>query len=411
MAGIVILGAGHAGTQAAASLRDEGYDGPVTLVSDESDLPYHKPPLSKSFMKEADTPLQPLRGHSTYAEKNIVLHLGVAVTSIDRAGRCLRFSDKTTLVYDRLILATGTSARRLSVPGAALDGVFHLRSAQDARAMRAALPQVRRVVVIGGGFIGLEAAAMLVARGIAVTVVEMAPQVLGRAVSAAVAEAVARDLTAAGVDLRRGIGIDRLEGEAKVAAVMLSDGSRLPADMVVVGIGAVPEVALAQAAGLACDNGLATDATLATSDPAIFAIGDCAAYPQAQLGRMARLESVQNATDQARAVARTLTGKPTRYTALPWFWSDIGALKLQIAGLSQDADEAIATRRADGSLQSVWRLAHGKLVAVETLGSAGEHMLARRLIAEGLTPPRETMASGDMAALKDFYASARVEAA
>jgi 3-phenylpropionate/trans-cinnamate dioxygenase ferredoxin reductase component len=266
---------------------------------------------------------------------------------------------------------------------------------------------VRRVVVIGGGFIGLEAAAMLAARGIAVTVVEQAPRLLGRAVSSVVAEAVGKHLKNCGADLRCGIGIDRLEGEAKIMAVHLADGTRLPGDMVVVGIGAVPQVALAQTAGLHCDNGIATDTTLVTSDPTILAIGDCSAYPQAQLGRVARLESVQNATDQARAVARTLTGTPTPYVALPWFWSDIGDLKLQIAGLSQDADEAIAVHRADGSLQSVWRLARGKLVAVETLGSAGEHMLARRLIAEELTPPREMMASCDMAVLKDFYAGAR----
>ncbi|MBE0413718.1 FAD-dependent oxidoreductase [Yoonia sp.] len=407
MAGVVILGAGHAGTQAAASLREAGFTGPVTLVSDEADLPYHKPPLSKSFMKQADAPLQPLRGAATYAQKDITLRLGVAVTAIDRPARCLHFADGSRLNYDRLILATGTAARRLTAPGADLGGVFYLRSAQDARAMRAALPDAGRVVVIGGGFIGLEAAAMLAARGIAVTVIEMATQVLGRAVSGAVASAVAADLVANGVTLRCGAGIDHLSGAGQVGAVHLTDGTRLPADIVVVGIGAMPEVALAQAAGLACDNGVVTDATLATSDPAIFAIGDCAAYPQAQLGRMARLESVQNATDQARALAQTLTGNPVVYDALPWFWSDIGALKLQIAGLSHDADDAIVVHRADGSLQSVWRLAQGRLVAVETLDSPGEHMLARRLIAEGLTPARDVMASGDMAALKAAYASAR----
>ncbi len=407
MARVVILGAGHAGTQAAASLRDEGHGGPVTLVSDEADLPYQKPPLSKSFMTAADAPLQPLRGAASYAEKDITLRLGVAATAIDRAAQCLRFADGGTLAYDRLILATGTAARRLAVPGAERAGVFYLRSAADARAMRAALPEVRRVVVIGGGFIGLEAAAMLALRGIAVTVVEMAPQVLGRAVSGAVAGAVAAYLTGIGVTLHCATGIARIDGAARAEAVVLSDGRTLPADMVVVGIGAVPQVALAQAAGLACDNGILVDATLVTSDPAIFAIGDCAAYPQAQIGRMARLESVQNATDQARAVARTLTGRPAAYDALAWFWSDIGALRLQIAGLSHDADEAIAVHRADGALQSVWRLARGRLVAVETLDSAGEHMLARRLIAEGLTPPRAIMASGDIAALKADYAAAR----
>lgn len=401
--GIVILGAGHGGAQLAASLRDEGYPGAITLVSDEADLPYHKPPLSKSFMKEADTPLQPLRGPSFYADMSIDLALGIAVTQIDCAAQRVIFATGSVLDYDQLVLATGTTARRLTVPGADLPHVFHLRSASDARAMRSALPSVARVVVIGGGFIGLEAAAMLAARGLSVQVVEMAPQVLGRAVSPAVAQAVADSLTSLGVALHLGASISQVRPDG----VALQGGSVLPADMVVVGIGAVPEVALAQAAGLACENGILTDALLATSDPHIHAIGDCAAYPQAQLGRMARLESVQNATDQARVLAKTLTGNPAVYDALPWFWSDIGTQKLQIAGLSQDADEAIIVRRADGTLQSVWRLAQRRLVAVETINSAGEHMLARRLIAEGITPERSAMQSGDIAVLKAAYAAAR----
>jgi 3-phenylpropionate/trans-cinnamate dioxygenase ferredoxin reductase component len=265
------------------------------------------------------------------------------------------------------------------------------------------LPSAARVVVIGGGFIGLEAAAMLAARGLSVQVAEMASQVLGRAVSPPIAQAVADYLTSQGVGLHLSASIAQVRPDG----VALGDGSVLPADTVVVGIGAVPEMALAQAAGLACENGVLTDALLATSDPQIYAIGDCAAYPQAQLGRTARLESVQNATDQARALAKTLTGKPAPYDALPWFWSDIGTQKLQIAGLSQDADEAISVRRADGALQSVWRLAQGRLVAVETINSAGEHMLARRLIAEGITPERSAMQSGDMAVLKAAYAAAK----
>lgn len=403
MAGIVILGAGHGGTQLAASLRDEGFVGAITLISDEDDLPYHKPPLSKSFMKAADAPLQALRGDSFFAAQAVDLRLGVAVARIDRDAKTVIFADGATLAYDQLVLATGTTARRLAVPGADLPCVFHLRSAADARAMRAALPGVARVVVIGGGFIGLEAAAMLAARGLAVQVVEMAPHVLGRAVSAPVAQAMADFLMAQGVGLHCGASI----AAVTTGGVTLGDGAVLPADMVVVGIGAVPEVGLAVVAGLVCDNGIVTDALLATSDPHIHAIGDCAAYPQAQLGRMARLESVQNATDQARALAKTLTSTPAPYDALPWFWSDIGTQKLQIAGLSHDADDSVIVRRDDGSLQSVWRLHQGRLVAVETINSAGEHMLARRLIAEGITPDRAAMASGDMAVLKAAYAAAR----
>ncbi|MBM9593477.1 NAD(P)/FAD-dependent oxidoreductase [Roseitranquillus sediminis] len=404
---IVIIGAGHGGAQLAASLVEEGHPGTVTLISAEDDAPYHKPPLSKSFMKAPDTPLQPLRGRTFFIDKGIDMRLGAEVTSIDCRGRRVLLADGSEIPYDRLVLATGTRARRLAVPGVEQEGVFHLRTAGDARAMRRALPESGRVVVIGGGFIGLEAAAMLAARGLSVEVLEVAPHLLRRAVSRQVADAVTAYLEGQGIGIRCGVCVDSLGGEGRVTSVRLEDGPELQADMVVVGIGAVPEVALAEASGLACDNGIVTDALLTTSDPAICAIGDCISYPQAQLGRMARLESVQNATDQARALAKTLTGKPTPYGALPWFWSDIGALKLQIAGLAHDADEDVVVQRADGALQSVYRLSQGRLVAVETLNSAGEHMLARRLIAKGITPDREVMASGDMAALKAAYAAAR----
>lgn len=400
MAGIVIVGAGHAGAQLSASLREEGYDGQITLVSQEPDLPYHKPPLSKSFMKAEDAPLQPLRAHSFFEAKAIDLRLGQKAVRIDRAERRLCFEDGTSLAYGRLVLATGTSARKLVVPGADLAGVHTLRTADDARHLRANLPPTGRVVVVGGGFIGLEAAAMLSARGLDVSVVELAPRLLGRAVSPMIAEAVAHDLERQGVDIRCGVGIDRLTGASSVKEVHLGDGSVLAADLVIVGIGAVPETTLAESAGLACDNGIVADDLLTTSDPRIHAIGDCVSYPQAHLRRMARLESVQNATDQARALARTLTGKAAAYDALPWFWSDIGTLKLQIAGMSQDADEDIVVRREDGNVQSVWRLSKGRLVAVETINSAAEHMLARRLISQELTPERKVMGSGDIAALK-----------
>lgn len=399
MAGVVIIGAGHGGTQLAASLREEGYGGPIDLVSADPDHPYHKPPLSKSFMKTPDAPLQPLRAEVFFADKDIRLHLGRAATGIDRAAQSVRFADGSTLSYEALVLATGTEARRLSLPGHDLAGVHTLRTAADARALRAALPEVARVVVIGGGFIGLEAAAMLAGRGIEVTVVELAPRLLGRAASPQVAEAVAAQLAELGVRVRTGASVEALEGDGTVAAVRLADET-LPADLVIVGIGAVPVDDLARAAGLEIENGVKVDAGLRSSDPAIYALGDCAAFPQAGTGRRIRLESVQNATDQARALAATLAGKPVSYDAVPWFWSDIGPLKLQIAGLGDGADDVIATQGPDGKLKSVYHLAAGRLVQVETLNSAGEHMLARRLLAEGVTPPRDILASGDVARIK-----------
>ncbi|MYM57547.1 NAD(P)/FAD-dependent oxidoreductase [Thalassovita mangrovi] len=399
MAGVVIIGAGHGGTQLAAGLRDEGYAGTIDLISADPDHPYHKPPLSKSFMKAEDAPLQPLRAPVFFADKDIRLHLGQTATGIDRAAKTVTLADGATLPYAALVLATGTEARRLTLPGHDLPGVHTLRTASDARALRGALPGVARVVVIGGGFIGLEAAAMLAGRGIAVTVAELAPRLLGRAASAEVAQAVAHELEALGVRVLTGVSVEAIEGEGRVAAVRLGT-EVLAADLVIVGIGAVPVDGLARAADLTVENGVVVDAHLATSDPHIFALGDCASFPAPGNGRHMRLESVQNATDQARALAATLAGKPTAYGAVPWFWSDIGPMKLQIAGLIGAADEAITTHGADGRLKSVYHLAAGRLVAVETLNSAGEHMLARRLLTDGVTPPRDVLATGDAARIK-----------
>jgi 3-phenylpropionate/trans-cinnamate dioxygenase ferredoxin reductase subunit len=407
MAGVVIVGAGHGGTQLAASLREAGYAGTIDLVSAEPDLPYHKPPLSKSFMKTPDTALQLLRAEVSYAEKDIRLHLGHAITEIDRVGKRVTFDDGASLAYDKLVLATGAEARTLTLPGAELAGVFSLRTAADARALRAALPANGKVVVIGGGFIGLEAAAMLAGRGLDVTVAELAPRLLGRATSPVVAGAVADQLATIGVRVLTGVSVEGIEGDKRVRAVRLARET-LPADLVIVGIGAIPVTGLAAAAGLALDNGISVDALLATSDPSIWAIGDCASFPRG--GRRLRLESVQNATDQARALAATLACTATPYNAVPWFWSDIGPMKLQIAGLSDGADETIETRDAGGMLKSVYHLADGRLVAVETINSNAEHMPVRRLLADGVTPPREVLASGDPARIKAALQSATASA-
>ncbi|TNF21451.1 MAG: NAD(P)/FAD-dependent oxidoreductase [Rhodobacteraceae bacterium] len=402
--GTVIVGAGHGGTQAAVNLRENGYDRPVTLISADADFPYHKPPLSKSFMKTPDAPLQPLRGPSFFDDTAITTRLGTRVTGIDRAARRITLSTGETLDYEALVLATGTVARKLTVPGADLPGVHHLRTAEDARALRGALDGARRAVIVGGGFIGLEAAAMLAARGLEVTVVELAERLLGRAASAQVAAAIAADLEGQGVTLLTGTGVAALEAEAgRIAAVRLGDGRALPCDLVLAGIGAVPEVGLAEAAGLEIDNGIRVDARLATSDLAIFAIGDCCAFPHAASGRHLRLESVQNATDQARAVARTISGTETDFAAVPWFWSDIGETKLQIAGLAEGSDRSLRIAAPDtGALRAVYHLKGDRLLAVETLNSAGEHMLARRMLALGKTPDAALIEAGDIRAMKAF---------
>lgn len=403
MSGVVIIGAGHAGVQLAASLRDTGYTSGIRLLSADPDFPYHKPPLSKSFMTTQETALQPLRGEAFFAQNHIDLTLGVDVVRIDRAAKFVICANGETIAYDKLVIATGTSARKISVPGADLPQVYALRTATDARAMRAALPVMKNVVVIGGGFIGLEAAAMLSTRGVQVDVVEVASRLLGRATSEPVAQAVADHLTNIGVRLHLNQSVEAIVARnGAVCGVQLGD-ELLTCDHVLVGVGAIPMVSLAQEAGLLTDNGIIVDAYLASDDPDICAIGDCVSFPQVHLKQQTRLESVQNATDQARALALTLTGTPTPFTAMPWFWSDIGTLKLQIAGLSDLPDQLIETHDANGALKSVYHIKQGKLIACETLNSAGEHMLSRRMIADQLTPEPKELATGDVKVIKQVY--------
>ena len=312
--GVVIVGAGHAGVQAAASLREEGYDGPVMLIGDENELPYHKPPLSKTFIKDAEAKPQPLRGEAFYTGSAIDFRPGIRIDRIDTAGRKLEHSRRRRAAFDRLILATGSRPRLLPLPGADLSGVLSLRSIADARLIRELSAQSEDVVILGGGFIGLEIAATLRAAGRNVTVVEAVDRLLGRAVAPVVASHVRQRLETIGVRILTGTTIARLEGEnGHVSAAITSTGERLPARMVIVGIGAVPNVELAQAAGLTVANGIRVDQQMRTSVPDILAIGDAASYRHWSTGGDVRLESVQNATDQARLAARTITGHADGY--------------------------------------------------------------------------------------------------
>jgi 3-phenylpropionate/trans-cinnamate dioxygenase ferredoxin reductase subunit len=382
---IVIIGAGHAGVQAAASLREEGSDDAIVLLSGEPDLPYQRPPLSKAFLKGAmDLAGLPLRAEQFYREKQIDLRLGVQATRIDLARRRVELGAGGAEPFDHLILATGARPRPFAIPGADLDGVLTLRNIADAAAIRERLGPGRRVVVIGAGFIGLEIAATALAVGGEVTVVEIA-RPLGRAVSPPTSDFFLDAHQAFGARFRLGVGVNAIEGaKGAAAAVVLADGERAPADLVIVGVGVLAEDGLARAAGLACDNGVVVDALLAASDPTVSAIGDCAQFPQHSLGQMLRLESVQNATDQARSVARRLTGKPAPYAALPWFWSDQGDLKLQIAGLSHGVDRWTLRGDPKDRAFAAFGFRAGALAAVETVNRGAEHMAARRIIGGGL---------------------------
>ena len=390
MTGVVIIGAGHAGSQLSVSLRAEGYAGAITLVESEDALPYHKPPLSKTFLKETAAQPQPLRSAQTYEAAGVVRRVA-QVGAIDPGARRVMLTTGEALPYDDLVLATGARSRMLPEL-AGLTNVHGLRSLWDAERLRADLAGAGRVAVIGGGFIGLESAAAMAAMGRAVTVIEAAPRVLARVAAPETSDRVQATLAALGVDLRLGgpsVGFEKENG--RVTAVLTPD--RLAVDLVLVGIGALPDMALAQAAGLACGNGIQTDARLATSAPHVWAIGDVACTTHWQTGARERIESVQNATDQARHLARSLTtGAQDAFRTVPWFWSDIGPLKLQIAGLSAGDDDRVL--RADDVGLAVFHLRAGRLVSVETLNAPAIHMIARRLLDKGVTPSVAQMVAG-----------------
>lgn len=392
--GVVIVGAGHAGVQAAASLREEGYDEPVILIGDEDELPYHKPPLSKTFIKDQQAKPQPLRGEAFYTGSAIDYRPGLRVERIDVASRRLEISGGV-LPFDRLILATGARPRLLPLPGSELSGVVSLRSLSDARLIRELSAQSEEVVILGGGFIGLEIAATLTAAGRKATVVEAVDRLLGRAVAPVIAGHVRQRLEATGVRILTGTTIERLEGEnGRVSAAITSSGERLPAQMVVIGIGVVPNVELAEAAGIAIANGIRVDQQMRTSVPEILAIGDAASYRHWFTGGDVRLESVQNATDQARLAARTMAGHTDNYSAVPWFWSDIGDMKLQMVGLIAGGDSHIVVGDVAENKFSIYHYAGSRLLGIESVNRPGDHMLGRKMLGAGFSPSPQIVATG-----------------
>lgn len=388
---IVIVGAGHAGLNCAAALRQQGYTGPLILIGAEGRLPYHRPPLSKAFLlgKSATADIL-LRPEPFYAQNNIELVFG-EVIRIERAARHVHLGDGRALPYEHLVLAVGSQPRTLSaVPGADLDGVFTLQTLADAERLKPLLVAGRRAVVVGAGFIGLEFVAAARAHGVAVDVLDVADRPMARVLSPETGRFFADAHRANGAKLHFGTGIAQIEGDGgRVTGVITAAGDRLPADLVLAGIGAMARTGLASDAGLATEGGgVRVDAHLLTDDPAISAIGDVAAFPERLTGRRIRLESVQNATDQGRAVAARLTGKPAPYDAVPWFWSDQGDLKLQIAGLRRGDEQQIILGDPAARNFSVLGLRDGELVAVETVNRPADHLLARKLLLQrvALTP-------------------------
>jgi len=379
MSHVVAIGAGQAGAALAARLRSGGHAGPITLIGEEPILPYQRPPLSKGYLLgEMGADRLTLRSADFYAEHNIALRLGAPVSAIDPKARTVTLGTGT-IRYDDLVLTTGSVPRRLPAAiGGDLAGVYTVRTIADVDAERAEFSPGRRLVIVGGGYIGLEAAAVAAKLGLDVTVLEMAPRILQRVAAPETSDYFRALHTAHGVKILESTGLERLLGEAgHVAAARLTDGREIPTDFVIAGIGILPATQLAEAAGLVIENGIRTDSHGRTSDPHIWAAGDCASFPW-QGGRL-RLESVQNAIDQADLVADNILGADKDYVPMPWFWSDQYDCKLQIAGLNTGYDR-IVTRGPDGAAVSFWYFKGDRLLAVDAMNDSRAYMVGKRLL-------------------------------
>ena len=384
----VIVGAGQVAATAVESLRREGYTGRLLLVGEEAEPPYQRPPLSKKYLAgELPAERLAIKPASFYEHAAAELLLGTRAVRLDPTSRELGLDDGRSLRYDRLLLATGGMARRIAVPGSGLEELHYLRTTADAQAIRAALaPPGRRVVVVGGGYIGLEVAATCRTLGHEVLVLEMAERVMNRVVAPAVSEFFATEHARAGVRIETGTTVSgftaRRDAPARVGAVRTGDGREFPADVVVVGVGVLPDDRLAAAAGLACENGIAVNEYCRSSDPDVYAAGDCVSHPSLHYGRRVRLESVDNAFEQAKCAAANMAGRPLVHDKVPWFWSDQYDLKLLIAGLNFDHDRTVLRGRPEDRSFSCCYLRDGELLAVDCINHGRDYMAARKLIAE-----------------------------
>lgn len=403
----IIIGAGHAGGELAVALRNEGWEGRILLLGEEAHLPYHRPPLSKAYLagsvEKSSLAIRPL---AAYERANVEFMPGVRVVRIDRANQRLELADGAQLSYDRLAIATGGRPRPLSVPNAAVAercANFHyLRTLDDVEQIRAQLAAGKRLAIVGGGYIGLEVAASAVAQGLQVTVLEALPRVLQRVTAAELSAYYERKHREAGVDIRTGVQVADLEvTDDTVTAVLCADGSRLAADLVVVGIGLLANTELAAEAGLQIDNGILVDEHAQTSDPHIYAAGDCTNHPNALLGRRLRLESVPNALEQSRVAAANMAGKAKTYASVPWFWSDQYELKLKMVGLAEGFERLVLRGDPATDSFSAFYLKGDKVLAADTVNRPQDFIAAKRLVAEGIAVTAEQLAD-DSRPLKEL---------
>jgi 3-phenylpropionate/trans-cinnamate dioxygenase ferredoxin reductase component len=379
---VVIIGAGQAGVQAVQSLRAAGYAGEMVMIGDEPFPPYQRPPLSKTYLS-GDLARERLflKPDGFFTDSNCELRTGVRATAIDRAGKNVALADGGTVQYSKLLLTTGTHPRKIRVPGAGLAGVFYLRGIEDVDQLRPAFAPGMKLSIVGGGYIGLEVAAVAQKRGLEVTVIECEKRLMPRTASPAISKFYEMVHRAAGVNLALGAAAQAFTGETRVEGV-LAGGEMIPADIVLVGIGVIANDELAREAGIACGDGIIVDEFTRTSDPDVFAAGDCTQHPSRD-GSLIRLESVQNAIEQAKCAAATIAGDPKSYRDVPWFWSDQYDLKLQIAGIARSGDTLVLRGEPASRKFAVFHLRGGAVVAVEAVNAAPEYIAGRKLIADG----------------------------
>jgi 3-phenylpropionate/trans-cinnamate dioxygenase ferredoxin reductase subunit len=404
--GTVIIGTGQAGFQTAASLRTEGYQEKITLIGEEPHIPYQRPPLSKGFpLGQQDFESIELRPRNFYQNHQIDLLAGKRVVAIDRVQRHVSLASGESFPFEQLVLAVGARNRILVLKGAELDGVLYLRSLNEAMVVKERLKNAQHIVVIGGGFIGLELAAVACALGKSVTVLEALPRLMPRVVAPLISEFYRELHTSRGVKLVCDASVSEITGSGgKVQRVLLANGTKYPADLVFVGVGVVPNIELARDAGLRITNGIAVNEYLQTEDENIFAIGDCAEHPCEFAGARIRLESVQNAADQAQCAAAAIAGRRNTYRALPWFWTDQFDIKLQMAGISTGHDCVVSRGNAESRKLSVFYFKESRLIAIDSINRPLDHMMGRKLIANrvALTPAQ---AADEAVDLKELVSS------
>ena len=402
----LIIGSGQAAAQAVQTLRQEKFSGSITIVGEEAYPPYQRPPLSKKYLAgELSVERLYLKPISHYKNKDVTMRLGEKVTALEPEKSRVVLENGQTITFSRLLLATGSHVRKLQIPGEDLDGIHYLHTIKDADAIAEGLKRGSQLVIVGAGYIGLEVAAVAIKRGVAVTVLEALDRVMARVVSPEISNFYLDYHQKRGVNILCNTAVTRFSGKNKVERVETADGKHFPCDRVIVGIGVEPAVELAEAAGLACNNGILVDEFARTQHPDIFAAGDCTNHPNHQTGTRVRLESVHNAIEQAKTAASNMLGKPKRYEDVPWFWSDQYHIKLQIAGLSQGYDDVVVRGDPANESFAAFYFKGGKLISVDAVNAPAEFLSAKRLIAADADISPETVADISVS-MKDIMKAA-----